>query len=104
MNNEEIVKEMQEICAQMVADDIEENPDSENEGFDCACCGKFKMQAGSVLYEGKYRLCNDCVLLAELAFKFKKIKSVEELIKANEDEKLADMCDFIRQEEARANN
>ena len=39
--NEEIIKEMQEIAKQMVIDDIEENPDSENEGFDCDCCGQY---------------------------------------------------------------
>ena len=74
--NEEIIKEMQEIAKQMVIDDIEENPDSENEGFDCDCCGQYKMLAGSVRY-GEYRLCNDCVLLAEIAFKLNKINDVK---------------------------
>lgn len=100
---EEIIKEMQEIAKQMVIDDIEENPDSENEGFDCDCCGQYKMLAGSVRY-GEYRLCNDCVLLAEIAFKLNKIKDVKELIDANEDNRLAGMCEFLKQEESRENN
>lgn len=101
--NEEIIKEMQEIAKQMVIDDIEENPDSENEGFDCDCCGQYKMLAGSVRY-GEYRLCNDCVLLAEIAFKLNKIKDVKELIDANEDNRLAGMCEFLKKEESRENN
>lgn len=43
MNKEEelrIIEEMQAVAAQMKKDDIEENPDSENEYFDCDCCGK----------------------------------------------------------------
>ena len=31
---------MQAVAAKMKKDDIEENPDSENEYFDCDCCGK----------------------------------------------------------------
>ena len=101
--NEEIIKEMQEIAKQMVIDDIEENPDSENEGFDCDCCGQYKMLAGSVRY-GEYRLCNDCVLLAEISFKLGKIKNIKELIDANADNRLEGMCNFLKQEEARENN
>lgn len=103
MDTEKIIKEMQEIAAQMVADDIEENPDSEHEYFDCDCCGQYKMQAGSIAY-GQYRLCNDCVMLAEISFKLGKIKNIEEFIKANEDNKLAAMCEFIKQEKTRENN
>ena len=48
--------------------------------------------------------CNDCVLLAEIAFKLNKIKDVKELIDANEDNRLAGMCEFLKQEESRENN
>ena len=34
---EEIVKEMQQVAAQMVLDDLEENPEMANEYFDCDC-------------------------------------------------------------------
>ena len=30
---------MQQVVAQMVIDDLEENPDCANEYFDCDCCG-----------------------------------------------------------------
>lgn len=102
-NKEEIIKEMQEITRQMVIDDIEENPDSEHEGFDCDCCGQYKMLAGSVGYE-EYRLCNDCVLLAEVSFKLGKIKNIQELIDANADNRLEGMCEFLKQEELKENN
>ena len=65
--NEEIIAEMQQVVNQMVLDDLEENPDCANEYFDCDCCGKNKSLAGSIQY-GEYRLCNDCVLLAETGF------------------------------------
>lgn len=100
---EDIIKEMQEIVNQMKLDDLEENPDSEFEGFDCDCCGQYKMLAGSVGY-GEYRLCNDCVLLAEISFKLGKIQNVKDLIDANADRRLEDMCEFIKQEEKRENN
>ena len=58
----EVTQEMQQVVEQMRLDDLEENPDLENEIFDCDCCGKSKPLAGSVLYENSYRLCNDCVL------------------------------------------
>lgn len=102
-SKEEIIKEMQEVVKQMVADDIEENPDCENDGFDCDCCGQYKMLAGSIGY-GDYRLCNDCVLLAELSFKFGKIKDIKELIDANADNRLEGMCEFLKQEESKVNN
>ena len=66
-SKEEIIEEMQQVVAQMVIDDIEENPDIANEYFDCDCCGQNKCLAGSIQYSD-YRLCNDCVLLAETGF------------------------------------
>lgn len=100
---DETVKEIQEIALQMYKDDIEENPDIENEYFDCSSCGEYKSMAGSIQY-GKYRLCNDCVVLAETGFKLNKIKNIQELIDAMEDKRLEVMCDFIKQNESSINN
>ena len=61
-DNEHIIQDMQEVVCQMKIDDIEENPESEFEMFDCSCCAKTACLAGSIQYS-KYRLCNDCVLL-----------------------------------------
>lgn len=98
--NEEIIEEMQQVVAQMVVDDVEENPDCANEYFDCACCGKSKSLAGSIQY-GEYRLCNDCVLLAETGFALKKFNDIQSLIDAMEDTRLEEICQFIKDEEAR---
>ncbi len=98
-----IIEEMQAVAAQMKADDIAENPESETELFDCDCCAKVKPLAGSIAY-GPVRLCNDCVLLAETGFALGKIKNIDDLIKAMEDARLEEMCDFIKEDEARHNN
>ncbi len=98
-----ITEEMQAVVEQMRLDDLEENPSLIEETFECSCCGKTKCPAGSIQY-GKYRLCNDCVLLAELGFKLGKFKNIEELIKAKEDSRLEEMCEFIKQQEQRENN
>lgn len=106
MNKEEelrIIEEMQAAAAQMKKDDIEENPDSENEYFDCDCCGKTAPLAGSIAY-GSVRLCNDCVLLAETGFALGKLKNIDDLLKAMEDKKLENLCEFIKQDEKRNNN
>ena len=102
-NKQEIIGEMQQVAEQMRLDDIEENPDIENEFFDCDCCGQYKCLAGSIQY-GNYRLCNDCVLLAETSFALNKIKDVQELIDAMEDNRLEGMCEFLKQEETRELN
>ena len=94
---QKIIEDMQAVAAQMVKDDIEENPDVQNEYFDCSACGKNKCMAGSIQY-GKYRLCNDCVLLAETGFALKKIKTIQELIDAMEDKRLSEICDFIKRD------
>ena len=99
----EIIEEMQQVVAQMVLDDIEENPDSEFETFACDCCGKEKPLAGSIEYSG-YRLCNDCVLLAETGFALKKISDIQEMIDAMEEKRLEGLCDIIKEEERRNNN
>ena len=72
---EEVVQEMQQVVEQMRLDDIEENPDCENEFFTCDACGGTKSLAGSVQY-GHYRLCNDCVLYAEVGFELGQIKTI----------------------------
>ena len=102
-SNEEIVKEMQEVVAQMVIDDLEEDPSLENEMFICDCCGQDKSLAGSVEYSG-YRLCNDCVLIAETGFALNKIQDIQEVIDAMEDKRLEILCDFIKNEEKHQNN
>lgn len=98
-----IIEDMQEVVLQMAQDDIEENPDIVNEYFDCSACGKNKCMAGSIQYS-KYRLCNDCVLLAEVGFKLKKIQNIQELIDAMEDKRLTEICDFIKKDSNAQNN
>lgn len=99
--NEEIIAEMQQVVNQMVLDDLEENPDCANEYFDCDCCGKNKSLAGSIQY-CEYRLCNDCVLLAETGFALGKFSDIQSLIDAMEDSRLEEVCQFIKDEETRA--
>jgi len=102
-SKEEVVKEMQLVVEQMRLDDIEENPDSENEFFTCNACGDTKPLAGSIQY-GPYRLCNDCVLLAEVGFELGQIKNIDELINAMEDKRLEADCEFLKQEQKRMEN
>jgi len=94
----QIVQEMQEAVKQMRLDDLEEDPTLEDELFECSCCGETKSLAGSIQY-GKYRLCNDCVLLAEIGFALNKIKDIQELIDANEDKRLNTLCEYIKTQE-----
>ena len=102
-SEKEIIEEMQAVVEQMRIDDIEDNPDIIDETFDCDCCGENKCIAGSIEYEG-YRLCNDCVLIAETSFALGKIKSVSELIGAIEDKNLERLVEFIKAEERCQNN
>ena len=97
---EEIIEEMQAVAKQTVLDDLEENPDLEFEYFDCSCCGKSKPYAGSIKYS-EYRLCNDCVLLAETGFALGKFKDVQALIDAMEDNRLEEICNFIKDDQNR---
>ncbi len=107
MNDKEkelaIIKDMQEVCVQMAEDDIDENPDCVNEFFDCSACGKSKSYAGSIQY-GDFRLCNDCVLYAEVGLKLGKFKNVAELVDALEEKRLEEICEFIKIDRASANN
>ncbi len=100
---QEIIEEMARVVEQMKLDDLEDDPSLAEEMFDCDCCGENKCLAGSIEYEG-YRLCNDCVLLAETGFALGKIKSVTELIEAIEDKHLEQLAQFIKEEEKRNNN
>ncbi len=102
-SEKEIAEEMAQVVEQMRIDDIEDNPDIIDEYFDCDCCGENKCLAGSIEYEG-YRLCNDCVLLAETGFALKKIKTVQDLIDAIEDKHLEALTEFVKQEEKRNTN
>ena len=99
-SQEEIIKEMQLVANQMVQDDLDENPDCANEFFDCDCSGKNKCLAGSIQH-GPYRLCNDCVLIAETGFALGKFKDIQNLIDAMEDKRLEELCNFIKEEENR---
>ena len=102
-SKEEVIAEMQQVVEQMRIDDIEENPDSENEYFQCDACGGNHPLAGSVQY-GNYRLCNNCVLLAEVGFELGQIKDIQELIDAMDDKRLISDCEFIKAEEKRMQN
>ena len=102
-SREEVVEEMQKVAEQMRLDDIEENPDCENEFFICDACGEHKSLAGSLQYN-EYRLCNDCMMMAETCFELKEITSIEQFLKGMEDHKLAVECDFIRQNEKSKEN
>ena len=103
-NKEQIIKDMQEVVYQMKLDDIEENPDSEYELFQCSSCAMDKPLAGSVLYKNEYRLCNDCVLIYETALKLNKIKDIQEFIEHTEDLRLKNICDFINKDTNKENN
>lgn len=98
-----VVEEMQAVVEQMRLDDIEENPDIVNDFFDCDCCGQSKCLAGSIQY-GEYRLCNDCVLFAEIGFELKKFNSIQDLVDAMEDKRLEEICEFIKHNSEQANN
>jgi hypothetical protein len=102
-SKEEIIEEMQLVVQQMVIDDLEENQDCGEEYFDCQCCGKNKCFAGSIQY-GEYRLCNDCVLLAETGFALGKFTDIQSLVDAMEDSRLEEICQFIKDEEVRKNS
>jgi hypothetical protein len=106
MNKEDklkLIEDMQKVVEQMRLDDIEEDPSLADEEFECSCCGKTKTLAGSIQY-GKYRFCNECVLLAEIGFEIGKFKNADDLIKAMEDTRLEEMCNFIKQEERKEIN
>lgn len=102
-DKKKVVEEMQAVVEQMRLDDIEENPDIVDDFFDCDCCGQSKCLAGSIQY-GEYRLCNDCVLFAEVGFELKKFNSIQDLVDAMEDKRLEEICEFIKHDQEQSNN
>jgi len=100
-SKEDVIAEMQKVVEQMRIDDIEDNPDCEHEYFQCDACGQEAPLAGSIQY-GQYRLCNNCVLLAEVGFELKQFDNIEELIEKMEDKRLEADCEFIKQEQLRS--
>lgn len=89
MNKEQLlekIKEIQESVRQMAEEDFEENPEMAKEEFQCDCCAQIKTFAGSNIYED-YRLCNDCVLLAEVGFSLDKIKTIDEFMESMEEKR-----------------
>jgi len=86
MENKELIENIKQLTEQIKKDDLEENPDSAYEQFQCDCCGEVKMLAGSLPYE-TYRLCNDCVMHAELGFATEKLSSIRELIDSMEEKR-----------------
>lgn len=102
-DNEEIIKDMEQVIYQMKLDDINENPDSEFEMFTCAACAKEAPLAGSIQYSN-YRLCNDCVLLYEASLKLNKVKNIDDFMKKTEEMRLETLCDFIKKDKQKENN
>jgi len=100
---EDIIKDFAQVVEQMKLDDIEENPESEYLTFDCSSCAKTKPLAGSIQYS-QYRLCNDCVLMYELALKFNKVKNIDEFMLITEDKRLSELCDFIKKDSLKEKN
>lgn len=103
LSKEQIIEDMQKVVAQMFQDDVDENPESLNEYFNCGACSKSAPFAGSIQY-GQYRLCNSCVLLAEIGFALKKFDNIQTFIDAMEEKRLEELCDYIKKDEARSNN
>ncbi len=103
IQKQELIKDMQQVVRQMKLDDIEENPESEFEMFDCSACAKTAPLAGSIQYS-KYRLCNDCVLMYEAALKLNKVQNIDEFMQKTEDLRLQNMCEFIKTDKSRENN
>lgn len=102
-SKEHVIAEMQKVVEQMRLDDIADNPDSEFEYFQCDACGKNASLAGSIQYNN-YRLCNDCVLLAEVGFELGQLKDIQELIDKMDDKRLEADCEFLKQEQMRMDN
>lgn len=105
MNNteEKIIQDLQLVVEQMKIDDIEENPDSEFELFNCSACAQDKCLAGSIQYSN-FRLCNECVLLYELALKLNKVDNIDKFMTQMEDNRLNNICNFIKQDSLKEKN
>lgn len=98
MDEIKIIQDMQKVMDQMKQDDIEENPNSEYELFSCSCCSMDKPKAGSIMYTMNTILCNDCALLAEIAFALNKIKNIDEFMAQTEDKRLINLCEYLKEQ------
>lgn len=94
MEDKKLIEDIKKLSEQIKIDDLAENPDSAYEQFQCECCGKLKMLAGSLIYNN-YRLCNDCVFLAETAFATEQYTDIQELINEMEDERFEAVYDNL---------
>lgn len=99
----ELTETIQQSVDQMKRDDIDEAGEFAFDEFQCECCGDSKIMAGSVVYESK-RLCNECVLFAEVAFATGKIKRIQELIDKMEDKRLETLCQAAKELEEESAN
>jgi hypothetical protein len=99
----EFIETIQQTVNQMKEDDLNEYGDDALETFDCSCCGGDKILAGSLFYDGK-KLCNDCVLLAEISFGLKKIEHIDELLNQMEEKRLENLCEYIKKDKNALNN
>lgn len=88
------VETIKKSVEQMKTDDIEENPEMALDQFQCECCGETKVFAGSLIYEN-FRLCNDCVLLAETSLALGKISDIHELMDKMEDKRFESIYNSI---------
>ena len=104
MDKKAVIEDMQLVVKQMFEDDVNENPEILNEFFDCSCCGENKCLAGSIEYAPNVRLCNDCVLMAEVGFKLHLIDDIKDLIDKMEDKRLENICNFIKKDKESINN
>jgi hypothetical protein len=93
-NQLDVIESLQKAVEQMKVDDIEQLPESAFEMFQCECCGNSKMMAGSIIYN-TYRLCNDCVLIAEISFALNKIDTIDELVDSMEEKRLENICNSL---------
>ncbi|MDD3593620.1 MAG: hypothetical protein PHX18_03230 [Candidatus Gastranaerophilales bacterium] len=100
---EEFIANMQKVVQQMRLDDIEDDPSSEFEEFQCDCCAKTAARAGSIPYGDKV-FCNECVLFAEIALALGKVKNSAEIIKFMEDKRLEELCEYIKTDITSHNN
>ncbi|OGI03484.1 MAG: hypothetical protein A2Y25_10855 [Candidatus Melainabacteria bacterium GWF2_37_15] len=94
MEDRNLLENIKKLSEQIKIDDIEENPESAFEQFQCDCCGEVKMMAGSLPY-ADYRLCNDCVTLAETSFALDETFDIQDLIDSMEDKRFSAVYDSL---------
>ena len=94
MEDRNLLENIKKLSEQIKIDDIEENPESAFEQFQCDCCGEVKMMAGSLPY-ADYRLCNDCVTLAETSFALDETFDIQDLIDSMKDKRFSAVYDSL---------